>query len=42
MTHMETHWAKVARDAKISTCWANWVGVVGGFILSICVGVVAL
>jgi hypothetical protein len=34
MIHKETNWARTARDAKISTCWANWTRVVGGFILS--------
>jgi hypothetical protein len=43
MIHKETHWTKVARDAKVSTCWANWIQVVVGFILSTYVeGAIAL
>jgi hypothetical protein len=34
MIHKETHWIRAARDAKFSTCWANWIRVVGGFIFS--------
>jgi hypothetical protein len=43
MIHKETYSIKAAKDAKVSTCWANWIRVVVGFILSTFVeGVVAL
>jgi hypothetical protein len=43
MIHKETHWAKATRNAKVSTCWANWIRVVGGFILSTSIeGAIAL